>query len=77
MGLIPNGHAFPVCEQLPSALHPRHPPLLVANTVQALARHAQIGVVELHTWNGSAPVLKHPDRIIFDLDPDPTLPGQP
>jgi bifunctional non-homologous end joining protein LigD len=32
-----------------------------------------MGVVELHSWNAAAPDLEHPDRIIFDLDPDPQL----
>jgi bifunctional non-homologous end joining protein LigD len=33
-----------------------------------------MSVVEIHTWNAVAPDLEHPDRIIFDLDPDPALP---
>jgi bifunctional non-homologous end joining protein LigD len=54
--------------------HPRHPPLLVANSAQALIGLAQMSVVELHSWNAVAPDLEHPDRVIFDLDPDPALP---
>ncbi|MDQ7981904.1 DNA ligase D [Paraburkholderia sp. SARCC-3016] len=65
---------IPGIRQLPPELNPRHPPLLVANTVEALVGLAQMGVVELHTWNAAAPDLEHPDRIIFDLDPDPALP---
>src|SRR6185437_7861937 len=61
-------------EELPTELHPRHPPLLVANKPEALIGLAQMSVVELHTWNAVAPDLAHPDRIIFDLDPDPALP---
>jgi bifunctional non-homologous end joining protein LigD len=33
-----------------------------------------MSVVEIHSWNGAAPDLAHPDRVIFDLDPDPALP---
>jgi bifunctional non-homologous end joining protein LigD len=33
-----------------------------------------MGVLELHTWNAAGSDLKHPDRIIFDLGPDPSLP---
>jgi len=65
---------IPGIEELPTELHPRHPPLLVANTPEALVGLAQMSVVELHTWNAVAPDLEHPDRIIFDLDPDPALP---
>ena len=66
--------SIPGIEELPTQLHPRHPPLLVANTPEALVGLAQMSVVELHTWNALAPDLEHPDRIIFDLDPDPALP---
>lgn len=59
--------------ELPKELHPRHPPLLVANSAEALAGLAQMGVIELHSWNAVAPDLEHPDRVIFDLDPDPQL----
>jgi len=65
---------IPGITQLPAELNPKHPPLLVANTAEALVGLAQMGVLELHTWNAAAPDLEHPDRIIFDLDPDPSLP---
>ncbi|MEX3788113.1 DNA ligase D [Paraburkholderia sp. BR14374] len=65
---------IPGVDELPPELHPRHPPLLVANKPEALIGLAQMGVVELHCWNAAAPDLEHPDRIIFDLDPDPNLP---
>ncbi|MBT2793343.1 DNA ligase D [Paraburkholderia strydomiana] len=65
---------IPGVTELPPELHPRHPPLLVANSEEALVALAQMGVVEIHTWNAAAPDLEHPDRIIFDLDPDPALP---
>ncbi|TGP40301.1 DNA ligase D [bacterium M00.F.Ca.ET.228.01.1.1] len=65
---------IPGVTELPPELHPRHPPLLVANNEEALVGLAQMSVVEIHTWNAVAPDLEHPDRIIFDLDPDPALP---
>ncbi|WP_080421688.1 DNA ligase D [Burkholderia ubonensis] len=65
---------IPGVEELPVQLHPGHAPLLVANTQKALVGLAQMGVIELHAWNACAPDLDHPDRVIFDLDPDPTLP---
>lgn len=65
---------IPGVEELPVELHPRHPPLLVANNAESLVGLAQMSVVELHSWNAVAPDLTHPDRVIFDLDPDPLLP---
>lgn len=65
---------IPGVDELPVDLHPDHPPLIVANTQRALVGLAQMSVLELHTWNASAPDLQHPDRVIFDLDPDPALP---
>jgi bifunctional non-homologous end joining protein LigD len=65
---------IPGVSELPTELHPGHPPLLVANSAEALVGLAQMSVVELHSWNAVAPDLEHPDRVIFDLDPDPALP---
>lgn len=46
---------------------------LVADTVQALVSLAQMGVVEIHTWNaGFANPYQH-DRVVLDLDPGPQV----
>lgn len=34
----------------------------------------QFDVIEIHPWGSRSNHLEKPDRIIFDLDPDPTLP---
>ncbi|PRZ56374.1 bifunctional non-homologous end joining protein LigD [Paraburkholderia fungorum] len=65
---------FGAIRRLPRDLHPNHEPLLVIDSREALVGAAQMGVVELHTWNAIEPDLEHPDRMVFDLDPDPTLP---
>ncbi|MDR6484656.1 DNA ligase D [Paraburkholderia terricola] len=65
---------IPGITELPAELHPGHPPLLVANSAEALIGLAQMSLVEIHSWNAVAPDLAHPDRVIFDLDPDPALP---
>ncbi|RQV86334.1 DNA ligase D [Burkholderia anthina] len=55
-------------------LDPDHGPLLSIDSVDALLGAAQMGTVELHTWNAHASNIERPDRIVFDLDPDPALP---
>ena len=37
---------------------------------------AQMGTLELHTWGCRADKLERPDLMVFDLDPDPSLPWQ-
>jgi len=54
-------------------LDPGHPPLLTIESAQALVGVAQMGTVELHTWNALATNIEKPDRVVFDLDPDPSL----
>jgi len=49
-------------------------PYITLNTVEALAGLAQMGVLEVHPWGSSNDDLEHPDRLIFDLDPDESLP---
>ena len=55
-------------------MFPDHAALMTIDTPEALVSAAQMGTIELHTWNAVAPVLDHPDRFVLDLDPDPALP---
>jgi bifunctional non-homologous end joining protein LigD len=41
---------------------------------EGLVGLGQMGVLELHPWGSSNKTLEQPDRIIIDLDPDPSLP---
>jgi bifunctional non-homologous end joining protein LigD len=47
---------------------------ITLNTAEQLASLAQLGVLELHPWGSRNDDLEHPDRLIFDLDPDVSIP---
>jgi len=49
-------------------------PYITLSSGEALAGLAQMGVLEVHPWGSRNEDLEHPDRIIIDLDPDPTVP---
>jgi bifunctional non-homologous end joining protein LigD len=46
---------------------------LVADSVAAVVALAQMGVVEIHTWNSTVDDLERPNRIVWDLDPGPRI----
>jgi bifunctional non-homologous end joining protein LigD len=48
-------------------------PYMMANDVRAIVALLQMGVLEFHPWGSRAPDLDHPDRLIFDFDPDEAL----
>ena len=47
---------------------------MIADSLPAVIGLVQMGVLELHTWGAKREGLDRPDRIIMDLDPDPTVP---
>jgi bifunctional non-homologous end joining protein LigD len=47
---------------------------ITLDSAEALAGLAQMGVLEVHPWGSRNEDLEHPDRLIFDLDPDESLP---
>ena len=44
---------------------------LVADSIEAVVSLAQMGIVEIHTWNSTADDIERPNRIVWDLDPGP------
>lgn len=46
---------------------------LVADSVPAVVALAQMGIVEIHTWNSDADDVERPNRIVWDLDPGPDI----
>jgi bifunctional non-homologous end joining protein LigD len=46
---------------------------LVADSIAAVISLAQMGIVEIHTWNSTADDIERPNRIVWDLDPGPAI----
>jgi bifunctional non-homologous end joining protein LigD len=46
---------------------------LAIGDAAGLIELVQMGVLEIHVWGSQARNLQKPDRIIFDLDPDPAV----
>jgi bifunctional non-homologous end joining protein LigD len=46
---------------------------LVADSAEAVVSLAQMGVLEIHTWNSTTEHIERPDRIVWDLDPGPDV----
>ena len=46
---------------------------LVADSIEAVVSLAQMGVVEIHTWNSVIEDIERPNRIVWDLDPGPAV----
>jgi bifunctional non-homologous end joining protein LigD len=46
---------------------------LVADSIEAVVSLAQMGIVEIHTWNSTAKNIERPNRLVWDLDPGPEI----
>lgn len=59
---------------LPRELDPDGERLIQVDSLDGLIGAAQMGTIEFHTWNATSSRIEQPDRLVFDLDPDPALP---
>ncbi len=46
---------------------------LVADSLDGVVSLAQMGIVEIHTWNSTTEDLERPNRIVWDLVPGPAV----
>jgi bifunctional non-homologous end joining protein LigD len=46
----------------------------IANNIAAVVGLVQKGVIELHVWGATTRDIAKPDRMVIDLDPDPSVP---
>ncbi len=42
---------------------------MIADSVKSVVGLAQMGILEIHTWNSTDRAIEKPNRIVFDLDP--------
>jgi bifunctional non-homologous end joining protein LigD len=47
---------------------------MVARDLAGVLELAQMSILEIHPWNAHVDEIEFPDRVIFDLDPDPAVP---
>ncbi len=56
--------------EIPSTKGKESETYVTVEGAQSLAGLAQMNVLEIHPWGSTNADLEHPDRIVFDLDPD-------
>jgi bifunctional non-homologous end joining protein LigD len=56
--------------EIPSTKGKESETYVTVTGLQSLAGLAQMNVLEIHPWGSTNEDLEHPDRIVFDLDPD-------
>jgi bifunctional non-homologous end joining protein LigD len=67
VGTPPNLRQIPIREKSKTEKY------LLVDDAAGLISLAQIGALEIHAWGCRADKIETPDRLIFDLDPDPSV----
>ena len=49
------------------------PPYLLLRTLRDVIAAVQNGAIDLHAWQSRVPRIDRPDRLVLDLDPDPSV----
>lgn len=47
---------------------------IYVDDIKGIMEMIQMGVIEIHPWGATIDKIHTPDRLIFDLDPDPSVP---
>jgi bifunctional non-homologous end joining protein LigD len=58
---------------VPEAVRGEPAQYMEIDSAAGLVALAQMGALEVHVWGSRVEDLERPDRIVFDLDPDPTV----
>jgi len=66
-GVSPHLRQVNVSETASSEFH------LAIDDLAGLIALVQMGVLEIHAWGSTTQHLEKPDRLVFDLDPDPSV----
>jgi bifunctional non-homologous end joining protein LigD len=59
--------------QIPVREKTRMEKYVVVDDIDGVISLVQIGALEIHVWGSRADNIERPDRLIFDLDPDPAV----
>jgi bifunctional non-homologous end joining protein LigD len=46
---------------------------VMVDSIEGVVSLVQVGALELHVWGSRVDRLEQPDRVVFDLDPDPSV----
>jgi bifunctional non-homologous end joining protein LigD len=63
----------PELRQFPIREKSKTEPYVIVDDADGLIALAQIGALEVHAWGSRADNIERPDRLIFDLDPEPAV----
>ena len=69
----PSGTTHPSLDRVPVRESGGRTTYLAVHDAAGLVSLIQAGALEIHVWGSRADRLEHPDRMVFDLDPDPSV----